>query len=146
MLVMTVIEISKGSRFKYEWKNGGFRLSRFTERPYPAAYGFVPGTKAEDGDPLDVLVLTVQPLDIGDVLRTRPVGVLAMTDHGYRDHKILAVDPDDPAYGSMQELTDVPVSFLADVLRFYMEMGKVSHGWRSRNGALEVIRELTVRP
>jgi len=142
VLVTTVIEISKGSHAKFEWKNGGFKLSRFTQRPYPAAYGFIPGTLSEDGDPLDVLVLSSGPLSIADALKTRPIAVLRMVDHGYRDNKILAVVPDDPSFAALHDLPDVPGPFLVHVITFYTEMGKTLHGWGGRAEAEGVIRSL----
>jgi len=147
MIVPAIIEIPKGSRAKFEWKDGRWQLSRFTHEGYPAAYGFIPGTMADDGDPLDVLVLSSQPLATMDTLRIRPIGVLRMIDHGYRDNKVLAVDVNDEVYGRATDIEAVPQSFTTRVSKFYHAMGKrdVSGGWAPRVEAEATIVTLVRR-
>lgn len=102
---------------------------------------------ADDGDPLDVLVLSSRPLATMDVLRVRPVGILRMIDHGYRDNKVLAVDVDDGTYDRVTDIETVPQSFTTRVSRFYHAMGKrdVSGGWAPRTEAESVIVVLARR-
>jgi inorganic pyrophosphatase len=100
--INVVIEIPQGSRNKYEYdkKLDIFRLDRSLHSPiyYPGDYGFIPQTHAEDGDPLDVLVLVVQATFPGCLLVARPIGLLKMFDGGQPDDKILAVPVGEPAY------------------------------------------------
>src|SRR3990167_4532106 len=102
-----------------------------TAMQYPANYGFVPNTLSEDGDPVDVLVVTPVPLRHGSVIRARPVGVLKMTDDSGVDAKILAVPVDKltPAYHHVQEATDLPELLLKQIKHFFehykdLEKGK----------------------
>jgi len=145
VIIPAVVEIPKGSRAKFEWKNGRWKLSRFTHEDYPAAYGFIPGTMADDGDALDVLILSSRPLSTTDVTRVRPIGILRMIDRGYRDNKVLAVDVDDPKWGWVKDLETIPESFTRHVSRFYHAMGKrdVSGGWHPRIAAERVVVELS---
>src|SRR5512147_1578357 len=99
---MTVIEIPMGSSVKYELdkKTGLIRLDRvlYSAVYYPANYGFIPQTYAEDGDPLDVLVLCQEAVVPLTLVTARAIGLMTMLDGGKRDHKILAVCVDDPVY------------------------------------------------
>ena len=94
-VVRMVVEIPKGSSNKYEYDHqlGAFRLDRVLYSPvhYPGDYGFIPGTLASDGDPMDVLALVEEPSFSGCVVEVRPVGVLNMVDSDEKDQKILAV-------------------------------------------------------
>ena len=112
---------------------------------YPYCWGFVPGTKAEDGDPLDVLVLISEPTFPGCVVRARPVGVLDMTDDKGHDYKILAVAHDDPRYEQAQSLEDVSQHLLREIENFfsiYKELeGRATEvrGWLGVNDAERII-------
>jgi inorganic pyrophosphatase len=121
--VEVIVEIPKGSRNKYEidHETGQLWLDRhlFTATTYPADYGFVPGTLAEDGDPLDVLVLLEEPTVPGCHIRGRPIGVFWMTDEKGPDAKILAVPEGDPRWNHLQELDDVPTHLLAEIAHFF---------------------------
>lgn len=90
-----LIEIPTGGTVKYEMDAaaGALRVDRFLAAPvaYPANYGMIPGTRAGDGDPLDILVITPAPVQPGAVIATRPIGILRMTDAGEPDDKIIAV-------------------------------------------------------
>ncbi len=110
-LVRAIIEIPKNSSNKYEYDGdlGIFRLDRALYSPmhYPGDYGFVPGTRADDGDPLDILVLVDEPSFTGCLMETRPVGVLYMVDGKEDDQKILAVPNRNPRYDSIHTIDQV---------------------------------------
>lgn len=102
--VVAMVEIPAGGQVKYEFDptTGRMEVDRFLSMPvaYPVNYGILPCTTADDGDPLDVLVLTRIPVDSGALLRVRPIGVLRMLDDGEEDHKLIAVPTSavDPGY------------------------------------------------
>ncbi|GHH56465.1 inorganic diphosphatase [[Pseudomonas] boreopolis] len=107
------VEIPAGSFTKYEINEEGLvYVDRFQSMPvaYPANYGSMPRTLAGDGDPLDALVLTREPLHPGVLIRFRPIGVLRMIDKGERDEKIVGVPTDkvDPTYAGIRDLSDLP--------------------------------------
>ncbi|MCL4538722.1 MAG: inorganic diphosphatase [Bacteroidetes bacterium] len=147
--INVVIEIPKGTHTKIEYdaKLEVFRLDRvlYSAVHYPTAYGFIPQTLWDDGDPLDVLVLNEEPLQTGLLLRARPVGVLVMTDEKGSDSKILAVPSLDPRYNDVTEITDVPKHFLREAEHFfetYKELeGKFvkSFGWEPSHSAKQAI-------
>ena len=130
-----VVEIPRGSRNKYEYdhETGHIKLDRrlFSATTYPAEYGFVPDTLSEDGDPLDVLVLTEDPTFPGCWIEVRPVGVLWMEDDAGRDAKILCVHPVEPRWAETYDITDVAPATLAEIKHFFtvykdLEPGKFS--------------------
>ena len=94
-IVNAVIEIEKGSSVKYEYDENlcAFRYDRSLDSAmvYPANYGSIPGTLCDDGDPLDILVITQRPIDKGTVVESKVLGVLDMDDDGEKDYKVLAV-------------------------------------------------------
>ena len=100
----SVIEIPKGSKIKYELdKDTGFLLMDrilHTSTHYPANYGFIPRTYAEDGDPLDVLVLCSETLEPLSLVKCYPIGVISMIDSGSADDKIIAIPFNDPTYNT----------------------------------------------
>jgi inorganic pyrophosphatase len=110
-VVRMVVEIPKGSSHKYEYSKelGAFRLDRVLYSPvhYPGDYGFIPGTFASDGDPLDALVLAEDPTFTGCVVEIRPVGVLNMVDQQKNDQKIIAVLNHDPVYQQVHTLDQI---------------------------------------
>lgn len=118
-----VIEIPKGSNCKYELDKytGLLRLDRilYTSTHYPANYGFIPRTYADDGDPLDVLVLcneSVLPLTL---VRVFPIGVMRMIDDGAIDDKIIAVPYSDPSYNQISSIKDLPHHIFAEMMHFF---------------------------
>ena len=129
-----VIEISKGGKNKYELdkETGMLKLDRvlFTSTHYPANYGFIPRTYADDGDPLDVLVLcseTIQPMTL---VECKPIGVLNMIDND-SDEKIIAVPVNDPNYCGYNDITDLPRHYFDEIQHFFqvyksLESGKVT--------------------
>lgn len=111
--VLLAVEIPAGSITKYEINEEGLvYVDRFQSMPvaYPANYGSLPRTLAGDGDPLDALVLTREPLHPGVLMRFRPIGVLRMVDAGAQDEKIIGVPTDkvDPTYAGIRDLADLP--------------------------------------
>jgi len=121
--VEVIVEIPKGSRNKYEIDHdtGELWLDRhlFTATTYPADYGFVPDTLAEDGDPLDILVLLDEPTVPGCHIRPRPIGVFWMTDEKGPDAKVLAVPAGDPRWDGLHDLKDAPPHLLAEISHFF---------------------------
>ena len=118
-----LIEIPKGSQNKYEYdhENHQLKLDRvlFSPLHYPGDYGFVPDTLAEDGDPLDVLVLVTYPTYPGTMIESRPLGMLDMIDGGDPDYKVLCVPTCDPRYNHYQSLKDVPEPTLNEIAHFF---------------------------
>ena len=123
-----VIEISSESKNKYELdkETGLLRLDRilYTSTHYPANYGFIPRTYAEDNDPLDVLVLCSQPLVPLTLVECYPIGVIKMVDQGNNDEKIIAVAKNDPVYNSYSDLNDLP-SHVEDEIRHFFQVYKM---------------------
>ena len=121
--INVVVEIPQGSRNKYEYdKNlNVFRLDRALHSPiyYPGDYGFVPQTLAEDGDPLDVLILVAQPTFPGCLVVARPIGLLKMIDDGLPDDKVLAVPVGEPAYADVHNFTQIFPHTLRTISHFF---------------------------
>jgi len=120
-----VIEIPMGSSVKYELdkETGLLRLDRilYSAVFYPANYGFIPQTLAEDGDPLDVLVLCQEPVAPLTLVNSRAIGLMTMMDSGKRDHKVLAVAVDDPEYDGFKEAGELPAHRLSMLRRFFQD-------------------------
>ena len=118
-----IIEIPKLSRVKYELdkETGLMKFDRVLYSPmhYPANYGFTPQTLWDDGDPLDVLVLTHEPLISGSLVEGRPIGQLPMTDSGEDDVKILAVPVKDPRFENTQDVADLEPHLLKEIKHFF---------------------------
>ena len=118
-----VIEISKGSRCKYELDKhtGLLRLDRvlYTSTHYPASYGFIPRTFADDGDPLDVLVLCNEPIQPLTLVRVYPIGVMRMLDDGHIDDKIIAVPFTDPNYNCYHSIDELPAHIFDEIMHFF---------------------------
>jgi inorganic pyrophosphatase len=150
--VDVVVEIPKGSRNKYEYDEAldRIRLDRmlFTATGYPGDYGFVPETLAEDGDPIDALLLLEEPTFPGCLVRTRIIAVFWMRDEQGPDAKLLGVPAGDPRWDHLQELEDVPMYQIAEIWHFFdvykaLEPGKSSEtrGWERRKQALEALED-----
>ena len=148
---MALIEIPRGSKNKYEWDEemGGVALSRvlYQSVAYPAEYGFIPGTLADDGDALDVVVLIDQPTFPGCLMRVRPIGILRLRQEGERDDKVLCVAVSDPLYADTVDITDIPSHRLIEIRHFFatyteLEGREVEVGdWEDAAAAMEEIRE-----
>jgi inorganic pyrophosphatase len=119
------IEISKGSKIKYELDKatGLLMVDRilYSSVHYPANYGFIPQTYCDDGDPLDVLVLCQEEVAPQVLLRARAIGVMRMRDDKGIDDKIVAIHVDDPAYSSYENVTDLPPHRLRELHRFFLD-------------------------
>jgi inorganic pyrophosphatase len=150
--IEVMIEIPKGSRNKYEFdhERNVMRLDRrlFTATVYPADYGFIPDTLAEDGDPLDVLVLTSEPTFPGCYIKVRPLGVFWMRDEKGPDAKVISVIAGDPDYENVREIGDLPRHLLEEIEHFFnvykdLEPGKSTHtaGFEGSGPARQVIDE-----
>jgi inorganic pyrophosphatase len=120
-----VIEIPMGSSVKYELdkETGLLRVDRilYSAVYYPANYGFIPQTLAEDNDPLDVLVLCQEAVAPLTLVKARTIGLMTMIDSGKKDHKVLAVAMDDPEYNSFTEAAELPPHRLAMLRRFFQD-------------------------
>jgi len=120
-----LVEIPMGSSNKYELdkKTGLLRLDRvlYSAVYYPANYGFIPQTYAEDDDPLDVLVLCQEPIYPLTLVTARAIGLMTMVDSGKHDHKILAVAINDPEFNSFREAADLPPHRLMMLRRFFQD-------------------------
>ena len=121
----SVIEIPTGSSVKYELDKttGLLKLDRilYSAVYYPANYGFIPQTLAEDDDPLDVLVLCQEPVSPLTLVHARAIGLMTMVDSGKKDHKILAVAVNDPEYNGFQEAGELPAHRLTMLRRFFQD-------------------------
>jgi inorganic pyrophosphatase len=120
-----VIEIPLGSNVKYELDKptGLIRVDRilYSAVYYPANYGFIPQTLAEDDDPLDVLVLCQESVVPLTVMKARAIGLMTMTDTGKTDHKIIAVSISDPEFNAYHQAADMPQHQLLMVRRFFQD-------------------------
>src|SRR5499433_1537716 len=120
-----VIEIPMGSSVKYELdkETGLLRLDRilYSAVYYPANYGFIPQTLAEDDDPLDVLVLCQEAVAPLTLVGARAIGLMTMVDSGKKDHKILAVAVNDPEYDAFREANELPSHRLTMLRRFFQD-------------------------
>ncbi|MBU1754667.1 inorganic diphosphatase [Patescibacteria group bacterium] len=119
-----IIEIPRGSQNKYEIdkETGLIALDRVshTAQGYPFDYGFVPQTLWDDGDALDVVLLTTHPLLPGILVRARPVAILPMVDGGEADEKVIAVPSDDPRFADVQDLADINKHTLKEIAHFFL--------------------------
>jgi inorganic pyrophosphatase len=134
--------------------SGRIRLDRmlFTSTRYPADYGFIPGTLAEDGDPVDVMVLLGEPAFPGCMVSVRPVGVSWMSDEHGPDAKVLTVLARDPRYAGLRDLSDVPGHLLDEVGHFFdihkeLEPGKGTavRSWQDQAAAKKAITTAQAR-
>jgi len=148
---VVVVEIPKGSRNKYEFdkerKVIKFDRILFSAVHYPCDYGFILDTLAEDGDPLDALVLVWEPTFPGCLIDVKPVGLFKMRDEKGRDEKILCVPLKDPLWNYIEDLNDVPPHLLKEIEHFfsiYKELEeKVTEveGWGGKAEAIEIIKK-----
>jgi inorganic pyrophosphatase len=150
--VYALIECPKGSRNKYEISKVAnvILLDRVLHSSviYPHDYGLIPGTYAQDGDPLDILVLSQQPSVPLTLIQGKPIGVLLMEDENGPDEKILAVAADDPIYASFKDIVQLPHHFLDEIQEFFrtyknLEEPKYAEvrDWRGREAAFRIIED-----
>jgi inorganic pyrophosphatase len=155
LIIDVLIEIPSGSQNKYEYdkENGIFRLDRVLYSPmhYPTEYGYIENTLAEDGDPLDALVLTTFPTFPGCVIRSRVIGVLLMSDDKGQDEKILAVPVDDPRFNQVKNLNDVAPHLLKEIEHFFKvykdleEKETKIDGWKDSEFAQKLYKDCIAR-
>ncbi len=151
MQIEVVVEIPKGTRNKYETdEKGTIWLDRmlFTSTRYPEDYGFVPETLAEDGDPVDALLLLEEPTFPGCHVHARPIGVFLMRDEEGVDAKLLCVPSSDPRSDHLNDLVDIPEHELREIAHFFaiykdLEPGKGTEpgGWADREKAEAIIED-----
>src|SRR5499433_959622 len=126
-----IIEIPKGSKNKYELdkETGLLRLDRvlYSSVHYPADYGFIPRTYCDDGDPLDALVLSEEPVHPLTIVEARAIGVMRMRDEKGIDDKILAISVRDPAVADYTDKDQLPVHLLRQVRRFFEDYKVLEH-------------------
>lgn len=146
-----IIEIPKLSRIKYELdkETGLIHVDRVLYSPmhYPANYGFVPQTLWDDGDPLDVLVISHEPFVPGCLVKARPIGVMEMTDDGDSDAKVLSVPIKDPRFKHIQNISDIDPHTLEEIKHFFkvykdLQMKEVVVAqWRDKDEAIKDIKK-----
>ena len=126
-IINAIIEIPRGTSAKYEYdmELGVFRLDRCLQSAmmYPANYGFIPGTLADDGDPLDVLIFNRTPIDRGTLVECRTIGVLNMDDDGKKDYKILAVPVNHyRVYNTLHDIEDLFLDVTKNFFEHYKDL------------------------
>jgi inorganic pyrophosphatase len=144
-----IVEIPRGSRNKYEIDHhtGEIYLDRmlFTATRYPADYGFIPDTLAEDGDPLDAMVLVAEPTFPGCRVRIRILGAFLMEDEGLPDHKLICVPAGDPRWDGTNDVADLPDHFRMELEHFFtvykdLEEAKTAAlGWQGAREAADTL-------
>jgi inorganic pyrophosphatase len=149
--INVIVEIASGSRNKYEYDKALdiFRLDRALHSPifYPGDYGFAPRTLALDDDPLDVLILTIEPTFAGCLVVARPIGLLKMTDEGKEDDKVLAVPVGEPSFDGIHNYSQIFPHTIRKVQHFFetyklLEGKKTStRGWEDAAAARRIIQE-----
>ena len=150
-----LIEIPKGSRNKYEYdfelKKVRYDRMFFSSMMYPADYGFIPNTLAQDSDPLDVLVLVSEPTFPGVVMEVKPIGVFHMADEKGPDEKIICVPVSDPIWNRLNDLKELNGHMIKEIEHFFkvykdLEKKKVDvGGWGDASEAKEIIRQCVER-
>jgi inorganic pyrophosphatase len=133
-----VVEIPMGSQNKYEIdsETGAIFLDRvlYGSVFYPVNYGFIPSTKAEDGDAADALVFSTNPVPPGVVIKCRAIGIIKMVDSGEMDSKILCVPTVDPRFDDTNDISDLPQHKIKDLVDFFKNMQKHKKGeWITPN-------------
>ncbi len=149
------IEIPAGSQNKYEFDKeaGVYRLDRVLYSPfhYPTEYGYLENTLAEDGDPLDILVLTTLPTFPGCVIESRVIGVLLMSDDKGQDEKLLGVPTKDPRFKDVHTLDDIPAHKLKEIAHFFQVYKDLENkvtkieGWQGSKEAKRIYDESVTR-
>ena len=152
---MCYIEIQKGSKSKYELdkETGVLRLDRvlYTSTVYPASYGFIPRTLADDGDPLDVLVLCSEPILPATLVQCYPIGVINMIDDGKMDEKIIAIPFREPMYNLYNDISQLPHHIFDEMMHFFEVYKVLEHKKTSvkeskgRESALNIVEKCIER-
>lgn len=128
---LCVVEISKGSKKKYELdkETGYIILDRilYTSTHYPANYGFIPRTLGDDNDPLDVLLICAEALEPLTLVRAYPIGVITMIDNGRSDEKIIAIPYNDPNYNQYKDIDELPKHIFEEMKHFFTVYKNLEH-------------------
>jgi len=128
---VAVVEISKGSKKKYELdkETGMIILDRilYTSTHYPANYGFIPKTYGDDKDPLDVLVLCSESIEPLTLVRCYPIGVMSMIDNGMKDEKVIAIPFNDPNYNIYKDINELPQHLFNEMRHFFSVYKELEH-------------------
>jgi inorganic pyrophosphatase len=150
-IINVLIEIPGGSKNKYEFDKdmNAFALDRvlFASVKYPYDYGFVPNTLADDGDPLDGMVMMDEPTFAGCVIAARPIGMLLMIDGGDRDEKILCVPAEDPRYNEVKSIKDIAPHRLEEIAEFFRTYKNLEkkvteiQGWKDVEAVTPLVEE-----
>lgn len=147
---VAVIEISKGSKKKYELdkETGLIILDRilYTSTHYPANYGFIPRTYGDDLDPLDVLVLCSESIEPLTLVRCYPIGVMNMIDNGMGDEKIIAIPYNDPTYNMYKNISELPRHIFDEMRHFfsvYKELENKETAVNEFGGPTDAVRIIT---
>ena len=150
-----VIEISKGSKMKYELDKatGLLKLDRilYTSTHYPANYGFIPLTYADDDDPLDVLVICSEEIIPLTIVKCYPIGVIKMIDSGRLDEKIIAIPFSDPYYNTYNSIYELPRHVFDEMCHFFTVYKQLEHketavdNLGDREEAMKIIRSTLIR-
>jgi inorganic pyrophosphatase len=156
--IYVVVEIPQGSNIKYELdkESGMIFVDRvlFTSMVFPFNYGFIPGTLEEDGDPVDVVLLSYDSVAPGSIVRARPIGLLEMEDENGPDSKVIAVPHEkiDNRFAGIKDIADVNEAVKERIKHFFEHYKELEKGkwvkvksWRGREAALEVIRKAIER-
>lgn len=153
---LACIEISKGSKNKYEYDEDmdALRLDRtlYTSTHYPHNYGFIPRTWGLDNDPLDVLVISSEIMVPLSLVKCKPIGILEMIDESGNDEKIIAVAESDPFYGGYNELKELPSHVMEEIEHFFKVYKQLEHnkstdveGFEGREKAMKAIKNGKIR-
>lgn len=150
--INVIVEIAKGTQNKIEYdeEKGYMALDRTLYSPliYPFEYGFIPQTRSEDGDSLDIILLASNPTFAGCVVKARPVAVMLMEDEGGIDNKIIAapVEKLDPRFKEIQDMNDFPEHLRKEIQEFFEIMKRLEpnkwvkvQGWEGKEKAMEII-------
>ena len=150
-LINVLIEIPGGSKNKYEFDKdmNAFALDRvlFASVKYPYDYGFVPNTLADDGDPLDGMVMMDEPTFPGCVIAARPIGMLLMVDGGDNDEKILCVPAEDPRYNEVKSIKDIAPHRLEEIAEFFRSYKNLENkvteikGWKDVDAVTPLVEK-----
>jgi inorganic pyrophosphatase len=153
-IVEVVVEVPKGSRNKYEYDHDSDRIKLnrvlYSSVHYPADYGFIEGTLAEDGDEVDILVLIEEPTFSGCLIDARPIGMLQMRDEKGPDNKVLGVPVSDPRWRHMQDIHEVPPHLLNEIENFFLTYKRLeakvvtSEGWEDAKKTKEYLNASVV--
>ena len=150
-LLNAVIEVVSGSRDKYEYKSEweAFVLDRMIPSSvvFPIEYGFIPQTWYDDQDPLDIMVMSYEPLEVGCIVRVRVIGVLMIEDEKGTDPKILSVLVDDARFEGVQNITDIHIHQLREIQEFFETYKRLEphkwvkiRGWQTAESEHEIVQ------